>query len=373
MAEQDISYTVQAGDTLWSIAHKFQVDIEKIKFCNNLIDDVVYEGQELLIPGLSAKSSKLVSAYSLGRNDAKELKEYFKEVGSHFDILIFCYLELNLDGQIRNNISTDVVEFGQEEQIKIISLIQNYNFERKIIDSFLNNKIAKEKVIEELVEIIKNYELAGFNIDFEYISPTNRSYLNNFIYNLADAIRDLGALVTISVPAKIKEDFSSNWTGAFDYETLGNHVDQMMIMGYDYHWRGGVPGPIAPIYWLEDVIEYALTKVSKEKIILGLPTYGYDWEVGSNNLAQALSYTGVKQRLDKYDGEYSWDEDSSTPYFKYQSIGEEHVVWFEDLTSLEEKLKLVKKYDLGGVVFWRLGLEDKRIWRKVRKKISKEE
>ncbi|WP_255361604.1 MULTISPECIES: glycosyl hydrolase family 18 protein [unclassified Candidatus Frackibacter] len=160
---------------------------------------------------------------------------------------------------------------------------------------------------------------------------------------------------------------SSNWSGAFDYQTVGNYADQVIIMGYDYHWCGGSPGPIAPIYWLEDVIKYSLLEIPKEKLILGLPTYGYDWELESNNFAQALSYSEIMKLLSKYDVDYYWDEEAATSYFKYQSVEEEHIVWFENLKSIKKKLDLIRKYELGGVVFWRLGLEDERIWTEIEK------
>ena len=40
---------------------------------------------------------------------------------------------------------------------------------------------------------------------------------------------------------------------------LGQAVDRFRIMTYDYHWSGGGPGPVAPIYWCQEVMEYAKT------------------------------------------------------------------------------------------------------------------
>lgn len=34
---------------------------------------------------------------------------------------------------------------------------------------------------------------------------------------------------------------------------------------------------VAPLNMVRRVAEYALTQIPKEKIILGIPNYGYDW------------------------------------------------------------------------------------------------
>lgn len=44
------TYTVQKGDTLYSIARKFNVNVNRIKEVNNLISNTLYIGQKLQIP-----------------------------------------------------------------------------------------------------------------------------------------------------------------------------------------------------------------------------------------------------------------------------------------------------------------------------------
>ncbi len=46
-------YKVQKGDSLWSIAKKFNVGINEIKSANNLTSNLISVGQELVIPGFA--------------------------------------------------------------------------------------------------------------------------------------------------------------------------------------------------------------------------------------------------------------------------------------------------------------------------------
>ncbi|MFH1547504.1 MAG: hypothetical protein ABIC57_03385, partial [bacterium] len=45
-------------------------------------------------------------------------------------------------------------------------------------------------------------------------------------------------------------------------------------------------------------------------------------------------------------------------YFKYDSNGVSHIVYFNDFETLVEKIDTVKMYKIAGIAIWRLGHED---------------
>ena len=49
-AETSQRYVVQQGDTLFSLARRYGVTVEDIQQANNLADDDIYVGQQLIIP-----------------------------------------------------------------------------------------------------------------------------------------------------------------------------------------------------------------------------------------------------------------------------------------------------------------------------------
>ena len=91
---------------------------------------------------------------------------------------------------------------------------------------------------------------------------------------------------------------------------------------------------------------------------MGIPNYAYDWalpyEKGNSRALligneQALSLARAKG------AEIEFDQLSQTPFFNYnEENGREHVVWFEDARSIDEKLKLISQYNLSGAGYWNM-------------------
>jgi len=82
----------------------------------------------------------------------------------------------------------------------------------------------------------------GVNLDFEGLDDLDRDAMVTFTTDLAAALRAAvpGAHLSLATPAV-------DWSMAWDYAGLADAADQLMIMAYDYHWRGSDPGPVAPL------------------------------------------------------------------------------------------------------------------------------
>ena len=147
-------------------------------------------------------------------------------------------------------------------------------------------------------------------------------------------------------------------------------------MVYDYHSHTtDTPGPIAPLGWVKEVVDYATQTIDPSKVIIGLGNYGYDWQAPDTDggswtgtglsferaQAVALQYkipvltsTGIDDR--GYDI-------GTAPYFQYlDSQGKQHQVWFEDSASLQQKVSILDQYNLKGVIFWSVGIGDQTFW-----------
>ena|GEM_PF-144985 len=277
------------------------------------------------------------------------------------------------DGRVSGTASKRAVEAAKAAGIQALALVHNMGpsgFDAKRASALLQNTNSREAAIRDILSILEQGGYDGVNIDLENVRPSERDKLTAFMQELAQKLKPRGYLVTMSVPAKTADHSGADWVGAFDYYALGRVCDRVMLMTYDEHsWTSG-PGPVASYNWVEKVVRYAITQMPRSKILLGIPAYGYDWNLQTGKVT-ALSYTQVMSRAKALGIDPSWDQTARSPYFKYvDSHGARHEVWFESSSSIKPKLDLVTAYNLGGVAIWRLGYEDDAYWQVIRQKLG---
>lgn len=106
---------------------------------------------------------------------------------------------------------------------------------------------------------------------------------------------------------------------------------------------------------MEKVLDYAVTAIPSEKILMGMPNYGYDWTLPfvEGSAARSINNVGAVSQARTVGANILYDTTSQAPYYNYYgSDGKKHDVWFDDARSIEARLRLVDKYNLGGVSYW---------------------
>ncbi|RIK39576.1 MAG: peptidoglycan hydrolase [Chloroflexi bacterium] len=187
--------------------------------------------------------------------------------------------------------------------------------------------------------------------------------LTDFMTRLYAAFHPRGWIVSQAVIARTS-DQPTTWGGAYDYEALAKVNDFIVIMAYDYTPVGSsTPGAVAPIWWVENVVNYAVKKIPRERLFLGVPFYGYDWNVTDGPPAVAVSFSGAQTRAAVQGATTGFDRNAGAPWVKYTDTdGKKHEVWYENVESFEKKLEIVTDERLAGFAAWRIGHEDPRNW-----------
>lgn len=105
------------------------------------------------------------------------------------------------------------------------------------------------------------------------------------------------------------------------------------------------------------MVEYALSEIPAEKLVLGIPNYGYDFTlpyVKGESKATTLSNVGAVELAWEKNASIEFDENAQAPFFRYMENGVQHEVWFEDARSIRAKLDLADEKELSGISFWNL-------------------
>ena len=116
--------------------------------------------------------------------------------------------------------------------------------------------------------------------------------------------------------------------------------------------------PVSPINNVRRVIEFGITQIPAEKILMGMSNYGYDWAlpfVEDESRAEKLTNYQAEARAAYYGVPIQYDEEAQAPFFTYTAPdGTEHIVWFENEQSWTARLALVEEYGLAGVSIWNI-------------------
>ena len=111
---------------------------------------------------------------------------------------------------------------------------------------------------------------------------------------------------------------------------------------------------VSPLPQVKKVITYAKSVIQKEKILMGIPNYGYDWTLPykKGRAAKSLSINEALDLAISEKVEIKHSKSSLTPYFNYVKDGSEHVVHFDDACSYKEKILLAINEGIGGISIW---------------------
>lgn len=270
------------------------------------------------------------------------------------------------DGGVAGTPFTQALDYAHSHnQAAYISVTDTHGvtgrFDAKTATAVLTNSVRTKNLVQNLVTLVKGTAFAGVNIDFEMLPPSDRTAFSQFLADLSRRLHAIGKKLTVDAPAV------SNANSAYDYTVMGAQSDNVILMAYDYSYPGGPAGPIAPIGWVRRVLSYAVSTIPSNKIILGVPSYGYDW-VGRQTTALTLSK--VDTLLSTYHIQPSWDAKDEVPYFTYNRNGVKHTVYYENAQSTSDELSLVSQYHIAGIAIWRIGLENGKFWKAVERFVS---
>lgn len=263
--------------------------------------------------------------------------------------------------KIPNSSEDQIKSVVSQQNIKLIPTISN-EFDPNRIALVLNNTDISSVLVEDLKTLALNSNYQGWDIDWEEINPNDQPAFTAFIQKLADVMHQSGLVLTISVHPQTGKPTDRAVAKGYDLKALAAGTDALKIMAYDFHNQNSNPGAITPFKDLTDVLTYTKSILSPEKVILGLPTYGYDWEANKKP-AEAVSFQQAQDRIKTNGGQTKRDPESNSLTGSYKINGKEHIIWFEDAETINKMIALARSFGIYQFSFWRVGIEDPALWK----------
>ncbi len=404
-------YVVKSGDTVYSIANRFGVSAERIISDNAIIDpSKLAVGQAILIlfpetvhtvkagdtfAGIAQQYG--IPVIKLFQNNPTLTNEPYLPPGRELTIFYDVHPAKNImvSGFAYDFIDPAVYEsalpymtytihfgYGFDENGDLITIDDNHlitlahayrtavllslgtinrdgTFGSSKVDRLLTDSDFQNKVLDSMINEIAARGAQGMDIDMEYIPPQYRLQFSAFVQNAAEKLTELGYVLNVDLAPKTSAGQPGLLYEAHDYKLLGSYADYVFLMTYEWGYTYGPPMAIAPINNVRQVLEYALTEIPADKIFLGIPNYAYDWKLPFERgvtAAVTINNLGAVNRAVFYNAEIQFDEKSKSPFYYYTdpSDNSEHVVWFEDVRSMEAKYNLVSEKNIRGCGYWNL-------------------
>ena len=266
-------------------------------------------------------------------------------------------------GPVVHTVDDKVMPFLKSEDtgMEVFPMVNNFDGKDWIpgIGAFLNDAIARTRFRQQVGAFLASDKYHGLMIDFEEFPKSAQPGYIALLKELSADLHGKGMKLYVSVQSR-NEDF--------DYPTVAASVDGVVIMNYDEHYPGGVPGPIASQDWFVDNLRASLKNVPRDKIICAIGNYGYDWvhkpKTGPKPPDTNVSVQDAWLAARDSEVDVDFDGDALNPHFSFldeQNL--QHDIWFLDAVTALNEMRAAEALGIKTFALWRLGSEDRSLWR----------
>ncbi len=363
---EGLYYTVKPGDSPWKIAQNYGVPLQDLLKINNITDPkALMPGTRLYIP-MKPRPQIDVNGfiYILG----EKARPIVKEEGRHLTYLSPFAYRIRQDGSLEPIDDTAAIAAGYEERAVPMMAITNFTATEQgenLAHVVLNNTDIVDRLLTNIISIMKQKGYQALNVDFEGVLPQDRESYNQFLQRAVDRLHTEGFIVSSSLAPKTGPTQMGLLYEAHDYPAHGRILDFVVLMTYEWGYRKGPPQPISPLNEIKKVLDYAVTVIPRQKIFFGFQIYARDWLLPhvQGQEAETFSNREAILRAYKYGSNIQYNTVAQSPFYRYRDdAGRLHEVWFEDARSAQAKFDTVKAYNLGGISYWALGFPFPENW-----------
>ncbi|MHC1479447.1 glycosyl hydrolase family 18 protein [Frateuria aurantia] len=313
-------------------------------------------------------------------NTPKSIRS-FVDHADRIDTLVPTWYGVDKDGLVQGEANATVMDVAHQHHVRIMPILSTTGGS-DTINQLMDHPAAQDAMNTALVRIARAQGYEGFQFDFEGVSYLKRDAFTALVAHTAKALHLAGLKLSIAIVPNAPGYFAgstafgrwmwTDWRGVFDLPALARVVDLICLMTYDQNTRWTTPGPVDGMPWIEHQLDYALQHVPREKLSLGIATYGYHWFTGDpvdsagkahpNIVGDYIDYDESKPLADATHASVQWDAAEQESWFYFYRDDMREWVFMPDARSFSARYELVKTRGLEGFCSWVLGAEDPKIW-----------
>jgi len=222
---------------------------------------------------------------------------------------------------------------ARAKNVRYIPTVMTSN--SSLVHELLSKKSSRTDLVEYIESVVKENNFDGIDIDFEGKKAETREHFTAFLKELNVALGDKMLMCTIETRTPFEDRYygieipADAGTFANDLKAIGQHCDRVRIMAYDqqgidlklvatYASSSQLYAPVGDPAWIEKVVNLMARDIPKSKMMIGVPTYGYEYNV--------TAYSGPQY---VYDILWTFNPGYATPIAEQYGITPYRAPWGE--------------------------------------------
>lgn len=365
------TYTIQQGDTLTSIAKENEVTVMQLIRNNPILYD-----QDSISPGVT-----LVITYDTIRDIEINCftysfinRELLKRTLPYLTYLSIFNYRIGENGEIITyGDDSDIIKISKDYQTIPLLMISAFSPSGELnIESIYNlllDENMQDKIVNEMLNLVRSRGFMGINALISNFKASNQTLYLNVLTKLSKSLKNEGYIFIVTINPNLTKTNDSFDYESIDYNSISLVVDRLIFLNNIWGVNNQPPAPISNISSINLFINYITTQISSNIISIGTPLIGYDWElpfVPGSSYANSMSLNSTITLA--YDQQVTiyLDEESQTPYYNYlksySGPPQNHIVWFIDARTIKALNDVVLKYYLVGSGIWNLTSANQQLW-----------
>lgn len=281
-----------------------------------------------------------------------------------FSTIAYFSVDVNADGTIdtsgpgwdgyESQDLTDLVNSAHQAGDRVV--LTATDFSQSSLDAITHDSGAGVTLGEQLTHLVRAKNLDGVNLDFEGTGSGDQAGLDHLVSQVDYILHAVDPHYQLTMATYASSAGDSG--GFYDVKGLSQWVNAFFVMAYDVNQgpaqgNGNAGGTDA------DYISQYAAAAGASKVILGLPLFGYDVPSSGPGLGAAPTggSTAVTYAEAMASGPTYWDAATQTAWTSYETGGQWHQVFFDNVNTLADKVQLAGASDLLGIGAWALGME----------------
>lgn len=251
------------------------------------------------------------------------------------------------------------------------------------IHKILTKKVSRDRHIKQIMATVSSGNFDGVDIDYENKKATTRTYFSAFIRDLAAALHAQKKVLSCTVEARTPAYSTVAGTAdpfayANDYPALNKYCDQVRLMTYDQttgdfllnksNVQKGPYSPVADMAWVRKVAFNAQNDIKPSKIMIGVASYGYEFEVLDKvkyydyKRLRSLSYQDFVVLAKKVNATPVRNSAGELSFLYTADDKTTRLAEMSDAGAIAAKIKFAKTFGFRGVALFRVDGVSDNFW-----------